>query len=83
MSRPKRDPAPLIAPVASKKQLLNVDATCTFLGGMSVDSLANLRADKAERFPPPVQILTNPMWSVEALEQYVARKEREVSKLAV
>ncbi|HZN68507.1 MAG TPA: hypothetical protein VFB66_24710 [Tepidisphaeraceae bacterium] len=71
-----------ILPVSSKKQLLTAAGVCRFLGGISHDSLGRIRNDPAERFPQPLQILGNtPMWSVEQLERYVARKEKEVESI--
>lgn len=84
MGRRAKNPVQLVAPVSSKKQLLRVAAVCEFLGGISIDSLHRLRSDPAERFPPALQMLGNtPMWSVDQLEKYVARKEREVEGLGL
>lgn len=72
----------IVAPVSSKQQLLRAEAVCAFLGGISVKSLYRLREDKAEGFPAPIQMLGNtPMWTVEQLERYIARKQREVEAL--
>lgn len=72
-----------VSPVSSKKQTLMIAGVCEFLGGISADSLAKLRSDPAERFPRPLQMLGNtPMWTVEQLERYVARKEKEVEAIA-
>lgn len=82
MGRRAKSPRVLVAPVSSKKQLLNRDAVCTFLGGISHDSLDRLRDDKSERFPQPLQMLNQtPLWSVEQLERYIARKEEAAAKL--
>ena len=82
MGRTAKAPLTLVAPVSSKKQTLSQSAVCAFLGGISTDSLYKLRNDPAERFPKPLQLLSNtPMWSVEQLERYVARKEKEVEGL--
>ena len=83
MGRRAKNPVQMVAPVASKKQLLRIEGVCQFLGGISGDSLQKLRDDAGERFPQPLQMLAStPMWSVEQLERYVARKEQDVSKLA-
>jgi predicted DNA-binding transcriptional regulator AlpA len=79
MGRRKKDPHELVAPVTSKKQLLDITAVCTFLGGIGRDALASLRDDQDERFPKPLQIFGNsPMWSVEQIERYVTRKTEDV-----
>jgi hypothetical protein len=72
----------VVLPVSSKKQLMRKDAVRKFLGGISDDSLDRMRADPAERFPQPIQMMGNtPMWSVEQAERYVARKEKEVEAI--
>lgn len=83
MGRKAKEPLVAVAPVSSKKQLLRSEAVCQFLGGLSHDSLDRLRRDADERFPTPLQMLGNtPMWSVEQLERYVARKEKEVGSIS-
>ena len=83
MGRRAKEPAVLVAPVSSKKQLLDLGATCKFLGGISADSLGRIRNDPDERFPQPLQMLGNsPRWSVEQLERYIDRKTRDVEKLS-
>jgi hypothetical protein len=83
MGRKAKIPQMIVAPVSSKKQLLGIAAVCRFLGGISDDSLAKLRNDPNDRFPHPLQMLGNtPMWSVEQLERYVSRKEKEVEKIS-
>lgn len=82
MGRRAKEPYVAVQPVTSKKQLLNAAGVCKFLGGISHDSLGRIRNDAAARFPEPLQILGNtPMWSVEQLERYVARKEKEVESI--
>lgn len=71
-----------VLPVSSKKQLLRIEGVCAFLS-VSRDTLDRLRGDTAERFPTPLQMLaTTPLWSVEQLEKYVARKEQEAEALS-
>ncbi|HEX8915978.1 MAG TPA: hypothetical protein VF796_26760 [Humisphaera sp.] len=83
MGRKAKDPPVTVAPVSSKKQLLRADAVCQFLGGISRDSLDSIRNDPDERFPAPLQMLGNtPMWSVEQLERYVSRKEKDVGQMS-
>lgn len=80
MGRRAKNPPIVVAPVRSKKQLLGIRDVCTFLGGISADSLNTLRRDG--RFPQPLQLLNKtPMWSVEQLERYVGRKEKEVERI--
>lgn len=83
MGRRAKVPQQLVAPVSSKKQLLTIEGVRMFMGGISADSLKKLRDDPAERFPQPLQMLGNtPMWSVEQLERFVTRKEKEVERLS-
>jgi len=83
MGRRSKNLRQSVLPVSSKKQLLNSAATCEFLGGLSTDSLSRIRKDKDERFPQPLQMLgKTPMWSVEQLERYVVRKEKEVEAIS-
>jgi hypothetical protein len=82
MGRRAKEPQVAVLPVSSKKQLLTATGVCTFLGGISHDSLLRLRNDPSERFPQPLQILGGtPLWSVEQLERYVGRKEKEVESI--
>lgn len=82
MGRRAKQPKILVAPVSSKRQLLGREAVCTFLGGISEDSLQRIRNEKAERFPSPLQMLgQTPMWSVEQLERWVGQKMKEVDQL--
>lgn len=82
MGRRMKNPPLTILPVSSKKQLLKMDKVCEFLGGISHETLSRLRNDPAERFPPALQIFSQmPLWSVDQLERYVARKEKEVEGL--
>jgi hypothetical protein len=82
MGRRSKTPAVLVAPVSSKKQLMNKAAVCKFLGDISTDSLDHIRNDPDQRFPQPLQLLRNsPLWTVDQLEKYVGRKEREVEML--
>lgn len=74
-------PKTLELPVSGKR-LMGVERTCAFLD-IAVDSLARLRADADERFPEPLQILRGkPLWALDDLEQYVARKQKEVASLS-
>ena len=83
MGRRSTAPGVIVAPISSKKQLLSRTAACAFLGGISPDSLDRLRNNPEERFPQPLQMLgQSPMWTVDQLERYVARKEKQVDSLS-
>lgn len=83
MGRPAKIQPIVVAPVSSKKQLLDKRAVLAFMGGISHDTLLRIRNDPDERFPQPLQMVGNsPMWTVDQLERYVSRKEKEVSQLS-
>jgi hypothetical protein len=83
MGRKRKEPFISVMPVSSKKQLLRIEGVCNFLGGISADVLADLRGKEGEGFPAPIQMLgSTPMWTVEQIERYVSRKEKEVESLS-
>lgn len=83
MGRRQKNPPIIVNPITSKKQLMNIEAVRNFLGGMSEDAFKKLRDDTSERFPKPLQITgSSPMWSVEQVERYVAKKEKDSEKLS-
>jgi predicted DNA-binding transcriptional regulator AlpA len=71
-------PVTTVAPVVHDGQLvLDVPATCKFLGGISVKLLTTLRGDPAEKFPNPVRIGGREIFfAVDDLVAYVARKKQ-------
>lgn len=84
MSRRAKNPNPVVAPVSSKKQLLDRKAVCQFLGGIGEDLLDEIRNDASRGFPPALQCVgKRPMWSVDQLEKFVARGEKEVEHLGL
>ncbi len=84
MGRPKKLPGMLNIPVPqSKKQLIDKEVLCKLLGGISTDTLDNIRNDRAKHFPSPLQIVDGKlMWSVEQFEKYIARHEKQVEGLS-
>jgi predicted DNA-binding transcriptional regulator AlpA len=83
MGRRAKEPYAAVAPVSSRKQLMDGEAVRKFLGGISSASFDRIRNDPGQRFPPPVQILGNKLlWTLEQLERYVDRKVKEVEALS-
>lgn len=83
MGRSSKVPQVIVAPVSSKKQLLDKKAVCQFMAGISIDTLDKLRNEPGSRFPQPLQIFGGtPTWSVEQIERYIARNEKDVEKLS-
>ena len=84
MGRPKKTPGQLSIPVPlSKKQLIDKEVICKLMGGISTDTLDNIRNDRAKHFPAPLQIVDGKlMWSVDQFERYIARHEKQVEGLS-
>lgn len=82
MGRAAKNPVTVVTPITSKKQLMQIKAVCQFLGGISDDTLADIRKTDS-RFPKPLQVIGGgPMWSVEQLEKFISHKEKEAEKLS-
>ena len=82
MGRRAKVPVVTVLPVSSKKQLLQIEAVCQFLGGISRGSLENIRNDKDLHFPKPLQILgQTPLWSLDQIERFIARNEKQLENL--
>ena len=81
MGRRAKDPYAAVQPVSSKKQLLTAEEVRKLLGGVSHDTFARLRDDDEARFPKPLQIFKSPMWTVDQIERWIARHEKQVEAI--
>jgi hypothetical protein len=68
--------------ITSKKQLPGIKAVCAFLGGIGDESPMRLRNGPNQCFPKPLQHFSNtPLWSIDQIENFVVRKEKEIEML--
>ncbi|HQY87822.1 MAG TPA: hypothetical protein PK402_04135 [Tepidisphaeraceae bacterium] len=82
MGRKAKIPVTIVTPINSKKQLMRGEAVRNFLGGWSEDKFKKVRDDADEHFPKPMIIGGMQLWSVEQIERYVARIEKQADKLS-